>query len=252
MGGCIRKEGEEVSEIGSGFQPPGSGTDRSYLDIKAGSLGSAPDESDLLRQGEDGRDGDPRGWDLRSLEVIPQMRSLAKWRQKELVLILAVLSVLGAIGIGTAIHRRHVAASGPSIIGTSGENCQKHCDCEGGSVMCSTRILWNARNVFKGNPNACAAAHGKVLQHCPCCSVCPLEQVQGCAAPSVATEQGCEKRCNCDGGPVTCRTRVQWSAQHVFPGRPDSCSVAHQTVLRNCPCCAACPLEDVGCGAVSG
>mmetsp|Transcript_136 Transcript_136/g.308 ORF Transcript_136/g.308 Transcript_136/m.308 type:complete len:247 (+) Transcript_136:78-818(+) len=246
MGGCIRKGGYDVSEIGSSVQPPSSREGRGYLEIQKGdSLPPTFGGSDLLLRGEEGPNGDFQGRGLDAWKLTFQKRFGALWQQRECFWLLVVLSVLGAIAIGAAIRRHHAAALGQSIIG---ENCQTHCDCEGGAVMCSTRILWNARHVFKGNPNACAAAYDKVLQHCPCCSVCPLEQVPNCAVPSIAAEQGCEKRCDCAGGPVTCRARVLWSAQHIYTGNADSCLLAHGAVSRNCPCCAACPLDDVGCG----
>merc|ERR550532_2899143 len=59
--------------------------------------------------------------------------------------------------------------------------------------------------------------------------------------------QDCNTRCHCKGGPVTCRFRIQWNADHIFPGNALACTLAHQRVVQNCPCCSVCTLSLADC-----
>jgi len=62
---------------------------------------------------------------------------------------------------------------------------------------------------------------------------------------------GCDVPCVFDHVSHTCAERVLWSASHTFIAQENSCALAMDLVLQQCPMCNTCTFQDAGCQAAT-
>merc|ERR1712217_591404 len=59
--------------------------------------------------------------------------------------------------------------------------------------------------------------------------------------------QGCDTSCPLQNYNATCRDRILWAAKHYTAQQQEPCVSAFSLVLEQCPTCAYCFPQDVGC-----
>jgi len=67
--------------------------------------------------------------------------------------------------------------------------------------------------------------------------------------PTTTTNKGCETECEFQQRTETCGSRVRVGVKTQFLHKKNACTLAHSTVLLQCPACAACTLAAAGCAA---
>jgi len=134
----------------------------------------------------------------------------------------------------------------------SSAGCGAVCSLNGHSVTCRSRMEYSVKHQFVGQPFACAKAHTLLLQQCPVCDGCSLEELK-CLKPKTSNEQvisratACQSLCKYGGRPATCAARVRYAANKVTYGRRNVCESAYALVVEHCNVCSACSLEATGC-----
>jgi len=68
-------------------------------------------------------------------------------------------------------------------------------------------------------------------------------------APTTTTNKGCETECEFQQRTETCGSRIRVGVKTQFLNKKNACTLAHSTVLLQCPACAACTLAAAGCAA---
>jgi len=164
--------------------------------------------------------------------------------------------------------------------------CDAKCEYKGVTLTCSERVQYSATHQFRGQAEVCSLAHTQVLTECNVCKECPLEETdcekkksefpydcdvgfetwqeswspgeqrwccdnfgKGCPGPTSAEHlPACATNCVHDDGTMkTCGEWIQTVATEDFPGQAGSCESALDRVLKDCPVCTVCGLEESGC-----
>jgi len=144
---------------------------------------------------------------------------------------------------------------------TTNLGCETTCKIDGKEDTCLNHIQQHSLTDFLGDADACTSAYEVILGMCSQCEVCSLHDA-GCGVlegattttppPTTTTEpKGCYKTCALTGVVADCRSRVQWSAEHIYSWKPDACRKAYSLVMDQCDPCGDCVMEETGCEAVA-
>mmetsp|Transcript_3152 Transcript_3152/g.4524 ORF Transcript_3152/g.4524 Transcript_3152/m.4524 type:complete len:785 (+) Transcript_3152:52-2406(+) len=94
----------------------------------------------------------------------------------------------------------------------------------------------------------CHAEHANVAswsaeQRDFCCSNFQM----GCKHTTLSP-LGCDAQCVLHGESSSCKQRIDWTQEHVFGSKGNSCNLAYSKVQVECDVCRACSIEAAGCG----
>lgn len=140
---------------------------------------------------------------------------------------------------------------------TTNLGCRMECEIDGVKDTCKNFIQQTSVNDFLGDSQACSSAHQLILARCPECEICS-EHEAGCnvlegptttTPPPTTTHEptGCYKPCLLNGIVADCKSRVQWSAEHLYFWNQTACHKAYDQVMGECSVCGDCPSEETGC-----
>jgi len=117
-------------------------------------------------------------------------------------------------------------------------NCDQTCTIAGERQSCGARVRVAAAMQSEGDSDVCFVAYSHVLQHCPSCSSCELEDTDCTAEPTTSTTSppySCEKtplgRVGAAAG--WSAPKIDWCCANEKLGCPDKSAATTTSALRN-------------------
>jgi len=140
---------------------------------------------------------------------------------------------------------------------TTNLGCRTECEIDGVKDTCLNFVQQSSISDFLGEAHPCSEAYDYILAKCPACDVC-TEHDAGCnvlegptttTMPPTTTPEptGCYKKCLLGGIEADCRSRIQWSAEHLYFWNQTACHKAYDLVMGQCDPCGDCVREETGC-----